>query len=150
MSSYQKQNLLDQLHQYLSSTEAMKAVMNSPGLDKRGGKMLTFDGTKSIYSNQNGFKNGVKAKNDWKKRGQKEKGKANNGQSNNKSPGQSKSNQVFINHVTFSPYSQFLNRLSFRTTLRRLGVGFTNNAPIILRTIVSSIKLVLPIKGISM
>ena len=94
MSSYQKQNLLDQLHQYLNSNDAMKQVMNSPGCDRRGGKILSGDGTKALYSNQNGFKNGFR-KNDWKKRGQNGKGK--NGKSNEGNNKSTKSNQQVLN-----------------------------------------------------
>ena len=104
MSSFQKQSMLDQLHEYLTSTEAMKGVMNSPGADKRGGKILSNDGTKAVFSNQNGFKNGSRngPKNDWKKRGKKEK-QGNQGKSNEQGSS-SKSNQVRINLQTSISY----------------------------------------------
>ena len=34
--------------------------MNTPGLDKKGGKTLTRDGTKAVFVGQNTFKNGNK------------------------------------------------------------------------------------------
>ena len=84
MSAYQKQTLLDTLAQYTTSSDALKQVMNSPGADKRGGKIMSQDGTKAIFSNQNGFKS---QREKGGKRGQGEKGKKNN--QNNQTQGPS-------------------------------------------------------------
>ena len=81
MSQYQKQTLLDTLTQYTTSGEALKAVMNSPGVDKRGSKILSSDGTKAIFSNQNGFRNSRGKNNPKKGSGEQKKSpKGNQGQ----------------------------------------------------------------------
>ena len=46
----QKQTILNLLNSYLAGSEALKRVINSPCVDKVGGKILTFDGTKAIDS----------------------------------------------------------------------------------------------------
>ena len=80
MSHQQKQQLLDQLSQYLGGADSLRQVMNSPCLDRRGAKMLGFDGHKVITSTDaGGFRRG------WnKKRGRNQKeGKNNKGNQGN-------------------------------------------------------------------
>ena len=83
MSQFQKQTLLDNLSQFLTSSDPLKQVLNTPGLDKRGGKTLTRDGTKAVFVGQNTFKNGQKKgrfnkKGDHNKDGDNSTGKGNN------------------------------------------------------------------------
>ena len=85
MSAHQKQNLLDTLAQYLTSSDVLKHVMNSPGLDQKGGKTLSRDGTKAIFVGQNASKAG-KSKN-WRN---KRNGKDNDSGSNSGKNGQGK------------------------------------------------------------
>ena len=82
MSHQQKQQLLDQLSQYLGGADSLRAVMNSPCLDRRGAKMLGFDGNKVITSTDaGGFRRG------WnKKRGRNQKDNKGNKNSNQNGP----------------------------------------------------------------
>ena len=90
MSQFQKQTLLDTLSQFLASSDPLKQVMNTPGLDKKGGKTLTRDGTKAVFVGQNTFKNGSAKKGRFGKKGDNGKDGDNsgnsgkNGQNNNK------------------------------------------------------------------
>ena len=83
MSHQQKQQLLDQLTQYLGGADSLRQVMNSPCLDRRGAKMLGFDGVKVLTATENGgFKRG------WnRKRGR------NQGDGKNKNQGSQNQNQ---------------------------------------------------------
>ena len=47
----QKQSILTLLSSYLSGSENVKKVINSPCLDFSSGKMLSYDGTKVFNSN---------------------------------------------------------------------------------------------------
>ena len=98
MSAHQKQNLLDTLAQYLTSSDSLKHVMNSPGLDQRGGKTLSRDGTKAIFLGQNGSK-AQKSKN-WRNKknggGDNDSGNGKNGQGkSNKSKNKTNSVRLF-------------------------------------------------------
>ena len=87
MSQFQKQSLLDTLAQYLNSSDALKQVLNSPGLDQKGGKTLTRDGTKAVFVGQNTFKSGKK-KGRFNKKG--DQGKDGDNGGNSSKGGQSK------------------------------------------------------------
>ena len=78
MSQQQKQQLLDQLTQYLGGADSLRSVMNSPCLDKRGARMLGYDGVKVLTANENGgFRRG------WnRKRGRNNDGKGKQKNSN--------------------------------------------------------------------
>ena len=87
MSHQQKQQLLDQLTQYLGGADSLRQVMNSPCLDKRGAKMLGFDGIKVLTATENGgFRRG------WnRKRGRNQnqgQGKGQKNQNQNQGQGQ--------------------------------------------------------------
>ena len=85
MSHQQKQQLLDQMSQYLGGSDSLRQVMNSPCLDKRGAKMLGFDGVKIFTATENGgFRRG------WnKKRGRNQQnGKGKNNQNQGQNQGQ--------------------------------------------------------------
>lgn len=105
MSHQQKQQLLDQLSQYLGGADSLRQVMNSPCLDKKGSKMLGFDGVKVLTaSGAGGFRRG------WnKKRGRDSKdGKGkNSNQGQNQGQGSrggpnSKKNKKSNQNVSFS------------------------------------------------
>ena len=53
----QKQSILTLLGSYLSGSENVKKVINSPCLDFSSGKMLSYDGTK-IFSSNSRFNRG--------------------------------------------------------------------------------------------
>ena len=103
MSQFQKQTLLDTLSQFLTSSEPLKQVMNTPGLDKKGGKTLTRDGTKAVFVGQNTFKNGPK-KGRFGKKGDGNKdgdgtntsGKGNNGGNKNKKKNSVSHSDIFL------------------------------------------------------
>ena len=105
MSQHQKQNLLDTLAQYLTSSDALKHVMNSPGLDQKGGKTLSRDGAKAIFVGQNASKAG-KNKN-WrnKKNGGNESGSG-SGKNGQGKGGKSKSKN---NSVSYFSSGEFIS-----------------------------------------
>ena len=91
MSHQQKQQLLDQLSQYLGGADSLRQVMNSPCLDKRGAKMLGFDGIKVLTSTDaGGFRRGWNKKRGRNQRDGKGKNNQNNQGSNRNGPNSKK------------------------------------------------------------
>ena len=130
----QKQALLNQLNGYLSGSDNVKKVMNSPTIDHHG-KMLSYDGSK-VYTANNRGRGGRGRGGNRNDRGDRKRG--NDNQSNQSGGGgrggKAKKPVIYTLKALF-PYVLFL-RITAVNPITNNGVAFTRAVlVIVLRTV---------------
>ena len=98
----QKQALLNQLSGYLSGSDNVKKVMNSPTLDHHG-KMLSYDGTKVFNTNGRGRNGRGRGGSNRGNRGDRKRGNDNqSNQSSGGDRGKSKKPVIYTSIISLS------------------------------------------------